>query len=78
MKRVSCLRCHGHNSGSCWLCGGTGETLEAGEYLYPDTPGGRSQAAYARLVLLGKEPRKRTEYAREYARTRRAKQKESK
>ena len=60
------------------MCGGTGEALEVDGYMYPNTPAGQRKAAYARRVMLGKEPRKRTDYAREYMRARRAKQKETK
>ena len=73
-----CPRCHGHDSGTCWQCGGTGETLEFDGYLYPNTRAGRYRAAYARRVAQGKEPRKRTDYAREYMRAKRAKQKDAK
>ena len=66
------------DGGLCWKCGGTGSCVAGGEFLYPNTPRGRGRAAYARLVLLGKEPRKRTDYAREYMRARRAKQKDAK
>ena len=76
-----CPHCWGQGqSGAghhCYDCEGTGFVFEVGAARYANTREGRGKAAYARRVMLGREPRTRTEYAREYARTKRAKQREA-
>ena len=76
-----CPHCWGQGQSDaghhCYDCEGTGFVFEVGAVRYANTPSGQRKTAYARRVMLGKEPRKRTEYAREYARSKRAKQKDA-
>ena len=80
LKPQSCPKCVGHGQKGmdhCHTCDGTGSIFDVDGVKYPNTAQGHQQAAYARRVTLGKEPRKRTDYQREYKRIWREKRKEN-